>query len=130
MDGASDASLSGSVPSTGTPNSVIAPHWGDNYVPGVMCVATSGVAPNRLFIVEWPGTHYCCSTSTTVLTYEVILRESSGIIDFAYDEMTDAREQTMGIENQTGELGINACPGGSGTCLPTAGQRVRFTPVP
>jgi hypothetical protein len=129
MDGNTLASLSGSVPSTSTPNAVIAPHWGDNYTRGPICVATVGTAPNRQFVVQWNDTYYCCSDSGTVHnTYEVILSEGSNFIDFVYQTMGGSRAQTMGIEDQSGSMGINACPGGTGTCAPTAGQRIRFVP--
>jgi hypothetical protein len=130
MNGVASASLGGSVPTTSTPNAVIAPHWGDNYTRGPICIATVGTAPNRQWVVQWNDTHYCCTPGTTHLTYEVILSEGSGLIDFAYQTMDGARSQTMGIENQTGMMGINACPGGTGGCTPTAGQRVRFVPIP
>src|SRR5262249_55982026 len=112
MDGASGCSLSGSVPSTGTPNAVIAAHWGDNYTRGTgVCVATVGTAPNRQLVIEWADIAYCCDPSSGVHnTFEVILNEASGAIDLAYDTMTAARPQTMGIEDQTGAVGFNACP--------------------
>ncbi|MEI8255963.1 MAG: hypothetical protein WCJ30_09865, partial [Deltaproteobacteria bacterium] len=131
MDGVSGNSLSGTVPTASAPNAVIAPHWGDNYnsSPG-QCVATFGTAPNRQWVVEWSDAYYCCSRPAgTTLTYEVILNESTNTIDFVYRTMSGARAQTMGIENQTGTLGVNACAGGTGSCIPTAGQVIRFTPM-
>ena len=44
--------------------------------------------------------------------------------------VTAAETGTMGLEDQTGMMGINACPGGAGECTPTTGQRVRFVPIP
>lgn len=128
LDGSTLASLSGTVPSATTPNAVLAPHWGDNYTRGPICVATVGTAPNRQFVVQWNDTHYCCTPGTVSNTYEVILTEGSNVIDFVYETMSGTRAQTMGIENQTGTMGINAC--GTGTCIPATGQRVRFLPIP
>jgi len=131
MNGLAGASLSGTVPSTFTPNAVIAPHWTDGYTRGPICVATIGTAPSRQWVVEWNDTYYCCGDTGIVHnTYEVILSEGSNLIDLAYQTMTSARAATMGLEDQTGAMGINACPGGTGTCIPTAGQRVRFVPIP
>ncbi len=129
LDGGTLASLSGTVPATSTPNAVIAPHWGDNVTRGAICVATIGTAPNRQFVVHWPNARYFAST-TAMVTFEVVLHEGSGLIDLAYDTMTGTVNRTMGIENHTGMMGINACPGGTGTCQPMTGQRVRFVPIP
>ncbi len=130
MDGMTGHTLSGSVPSPSTPNAVIAPHWSDDYTgPTGICIATMGTAPNRTWVVAWPHSYYCCSPGPD-LNYEVILHETTGVIDFAYDVMSMARDATMGIEDQTGAVGLNACPGGASTCTPTTGQRVRFTPTP
>ena len=131
MDGVSNNSLGGTVPSTTTPNAVIAPHWGDDYntTPG-QCVATIGSAPNRKWVLEWSNAHYFGSTTGVSLTYEVILSETTNTIDFVYSTMTGARAQTMGLENFTGAIGLNACPGGTGSCMPTTGQTIRFVPIP
>jgi hypothetical protein len=133
MDGVASAAYSGVVvPSTTTPNAVIAAHWGDDYTRMGLCVATVGTAPNRQWVVEWLDLAYCCDRSAAGAhnTFEIILNESSGIIDLAYDTMMGARPEAQGIENQTGMMGINSCPGGTGDCTPTAGQRVRFLPIP
>ncbi len=130
MAGDTSASLGGTVPSTTAPNAVIAPHWGDD-VTGAsgICVATVGTAPNRRWVVEWAMSRYFAGSGEN-LTYEVILSEGTGTIDLVYGTMTGARAQTMGIEDQTGMMGINACPGGTGGCIPTTGQVVRFVPIP
>jgi hypothetical protein len=130
MDGVASAAYSGvSVPSTSTPNAVIAAHWGDDVTRGAICVATVGTAPNRQWVVHWPDTRYFADTAPHN-TFEIILNESSGIIDLVYGPMMGTRAQAMGIENQTGMMGINACPGGVGNCAPTTDQRVRFLPIP
>ncbi len=127
-----NGSLSGTVPSTTTPNAVIAGHWGDDYTRGPICVATVGTAPTRQFVVEWNDTYYCCGGAGGGVhnTFEVVLDEGSGTIDIIYLTMDMARAQTSGIEDQTGMQGINACPGGVGSCIPAAGERYRFVPIP
>jgi hypothetical protein len=131
MDGMMDASLGGTVPERFEPNAVIAPHWGDDYTRGPICVATVGAAPSRKFVVEWNDTYYCCGDDGRVHnTFEVVLSEGTGTIDFIYLGMTGARAQTTGIEDQTGMNGINACPGGIGSCTPMDGERIRFLPTP
>jgi hypothetical protein len=131
MAGDTFASLGGTVPSASLPNAVIAPHWGDNYTRTGICIATVGIAPNRQWVIEWFDTHYCCFADPSIhITYEVILSEGTNTIDFVYSTIMGARSQTMGIENQTGTMGINACPGGVGSCTPTTGQMIRFVPIP
>jgi hypothetical protein len=129
MDGATSMSSSGTIPSTSAPNAVIAAHWGNNHTRGPICVATVGTAPSRQFVVQWNDTHYSGST-TAHLTYEIILSEATQFIDIAYGPMMGTQARVMGIENQAGSSGINACRGGASTCSPTEGQRVRFLPAP
>ena len=61
-----------------------------------------------------------------LLTLE--LRET-GTIDLVYGTITGGRTGAQGIEEQTGVAGINTCPPGMATCVPTSGQVIRFTPV-
>ena len=133
MDGVTDESLGGTVPDPDMPNAVIAPHWTDIYMRGGICVMTVGMAPFRQFIVQWNDSLYCCGdpdTDPTHLTFEIILTEGSATIDFVYQTVTAGETGAMGLENQTGTMGINACPAGAGECIPTSGQRVRFLPIP
>jgi hypothetical protein len=131
MDGLFDDSLYGMIPDTETPNALIAPHWTDTYMRGPICVATVGTAPLRQWIVQWNDALYCCGGpgDPTHLTYEIILTEGSATIDFVYQTMTAARDAVTGIEDQTGMMYINGC-GGTDECTPTAGQRMRFVPIP
>ena len=131
MNGNRDSSLSGTIPSASTPNAVIAAYWGDNFTvnPGV-CIATVGTAPSRRWVVEWANAHHCCSRGTTATTYEVIISETTGIIDFVYREMTDARSQTVGLENDTGTVAQGGCPMGATSCTPAPMSATRFIPIP
>jgi hypothetical protein len=131
MLGAPDASLGGTIPSTGTPNGVIAPYWADNYTraPG-MCVATFGTAPNRQWVVEWLNAYHYASGSES-LTFEVVLTETANTVDFVYQTMTGANaSRVVGIESPDGALGVGGCAGGGYNCAPANGYRVRFTPAP
>jgi hypothetical protein len=118
------------MPSTATPNGVVAVHWGDGYTSANgICVATVGTAPNRQWVVEWNASYYCCSPGP-VLTYEAIFNENSGIIDLVYQTMTTARSQYQGLEDPTGTMAIGGCGATTYMCLPVAGTRVRYTPTP
>jgi len=130
MDGVQTNFLGGSIPDPGDPNSVIAPHWGDDHTSDMgICVATLGTAPNRQWVVEWDQSYYCCSPGP-ILTYEVILNENSGVIDFVYQTMMGARTQVSGLEDPTGTMGIGGCGTTTFDCLPATNTRVRFTPTP
>jgi hypothetical protein len=128
LDGGTSATLSGSIPSTSTPNAVMAPHWGDLATRTGACVATIGTAPNRQFVIQWPDARNLGGGDTNVLNFEIILNEGSNIIDFAYQRMDGASARTTGLENYAGTEAIGGC--GSTTCTPTAGTRYRFTPSP
>jgi hypothetical protein len=131
MDGVANNSLGGTIPSALAPNSVIAPHWGDLYTSASgICVATVGTAPNRQFVVEWNAATYYPLGTLGPLTFEVILNENSGAIDFVYQTMTGARAETTGLEDPTGAMAIGGCGATTYSCTPTAGTRVEFDPTP
>ncbi len=131
MNSSLDNSLSGTIPSASTPNAMIAAYWGDNFTstPGI-CLATTGTAPNRKWVVQWADAYHCCSRGTTSTTYEIIVSETSGIIDFVYRTMTDARDSTVGLENDTGMMAIGGCAMGATRCTPATGTATRFIPIP
>lgn len=130
LDGGAATTLRGTIPNVASPNAVIAPYWGDNFNRHPQCVATVGTAPNRRWVAEWNDEVHCCTDDPAVhLTYEVILSETTNTIDFLYDTMTGATAHAVGLENQDGSAGINVCDAAT-TCIPTAGQRIRFTPSP
>lgn len=124
-------SSSGPVPSTSTPNGVVAVFSRDLVLRGPICIATVGEAPNRQWVVEFREVRNWLGGDEQRFTFEIILSEATRTIDFVYQSMMGASSTAyVGIENQTGMQGINACPGGTGMCIPTAGQRIRFNPIP
>jgi hypothetical protein len=132
LDGVANSSLGGSVPSAVTPNATIAAFWGDNMNRASgQCIATVGAAPSRRQVFQWNDAHYCCTDDPAVHTsYEVILNEG-GTIDVLYQRMDGTRSQSVGIENQTGTMGVSGCPDGTSyTCAPTTGMTVRYVPAP
>jgi len=130
MDGLANNSLGGSIPSTGTPNATIAPHWGDLFTGTAgICVATVGAAPNRQWVVEWSGARNFGGSN--VLNFEVVLTENNAFIDIIFDMLTAPTSHVTGIEDQTGAMALGGCAGGtSTTCIPTTGMRARFEPIP
>lgn len=117
-------------PTAAAPNAMIAVHWRDlvTRASGI-CIATVGTAPTRQWVVEWRDVENF-SPGGESLTFEAVLTEGAGTIDLIYQSMTGALAGGMAVENQTGTMAVNACPGGTATCVPTTGQRVRFVPIP
>jgi hypothetical protein len=131
MDGVPSALYFGiSIPSTSAPNSVIAAHWGDDHTSATgICLAVVGTAPDRQWVVQWDQSYYCC-TPGPILTYEIVLSESSGVIDIVFETMMGARAELTGLEDPTGGMGIGGCGPSTYSCLPSSGTRVRYTPIP
>lgn len=91
------------------PNDVIAPYW-DNLDPaagGSVYAGTIGTAPNRRFVASWVNVPRV--TTTTLLTFQVILDESTGDIIFQYRDVAGTRGggrgATVGVENSNGDSG-------------------------
>lgn len=106
------------IPSTNTPNALIAPFWDDlvvnvpEYNTGTIYYRRGGTSPNRYFAVEWHGVSRLGSQD--LLTFEVILYEN-GSIKFQYASMNGWVEgATIGIEDSAGELGLQYLYNASG----------------
>ena len=98
------------IPSTNTPNLLIAPYWDDlcvdygGYNTGTIYYQSLGSSPNRQFIVEWWQVSRLWST--TEMTFEAILNET-GEIWFQYFDMNGVTgsSATVGVENSDGTIG-------------------------
>jgi hypothetical protein len=64
------------------------------------------------------------------LDFEIVLHETTGVIDLLYSTMTGAQSSTVGIENSTGTIGLGGCEDGTTTCTTPSNTRIRFTPSP
>ncbi len=131
--GANSLTLLGtSFPSTSTPNGVVAPYARDLVTQGDgVCLATTGVAPDRRFAVHWSNVRGYLVTGSA-LTFEAVFNERDLSIDFLYGTMTNPSTGVVGLENATGSAGIGGCPTGVTTysCAMANSARVRFTPSP
>jgi len=92
------------------PNEGIYPLW-DDLDPsqgGSIYSTTTGAMPNRQFIVEWNQIPF--RNSSDIVTFEVILFESTNEILFQYYEMNGSRgagiSASVGIENVSGTIGL------------------------
>ncbi len=131
------AVTSGVLPSLAEPNGVIAPHWGDlsTRSPQV-CLAVTGAAPSRRFVVAWPDATYFDGAPGAHLSFEVVIAEGTGAIEFVYGVMTGARYQTTGLESVDGRSAarppaalFRTCVDAAGNnCRPASNGAIRFVP--
>ena len=93
----------------------IAPFWDDivTWYNGAVYYQTLGIAPNRMFVVQWQDNqHY--SSSPSGVTFQAILHEGSNEILFQYRDVdfgdqyyaNNGASATVGIEAPTGEVGL------------------------
>lgn len=98
------------IPSTGTPNNIIAPFWTDLATgssfgngSGKILYATRGVAPHRVFVVKWENAKEFRNTTKEV-TFQALLYESSNTIEFQYKDISPdfgtSRNVGIGIESR------------------------------
>ncbi len=107
------AHLNGPLPTTATPNGVVAPFW-DDLNPGAgggVYVGLTGAAPNRTLHVEWHNVpHFTFSGSGTV-TFELSLKENGDVrfqyldTDFGNATWNAGASATAGVERPDGVVG-------------------------
>jgi hypothetical protein len=61
----------------------------------------SGIAPNRIFNIEWRATLF---RGTTKMDFEARLYENNRRIDFVYGRLDEARTETVGAQRDTGSI--------------------------
>jgi hypothetical protein len=79
------------------------------------CNATTGIAPNRQFVVTWKQAYfYSGSSADTRLTFSIVLHETSNAATVLYANMTsasaparaDGNSATTGLQDSTGTSGV------------------------
>ena len=125
------------IPTAAAPNSLICGLWEDLDLSagGLAGYMTDGAAPNRRFIVQWRGVPQF-ATANSANSFEIILYESSDVIEFRYGgiDAIPPRNAVIGVENDTGTAGTSIpnaqitsqsarylIPGGSITCTQPTG---------
>ncbi|MBL8924592.1 MAG: hypothetical protein JNJ54_37425, partial [Myxococcaceae bacterium] len=99
-----------SIPAAGTPNNYISAYWDDQEERGATSAIrfqVFGTAPNRYVTVEWSEMQLW-NASTTTLTYQVKLFETSNVVEMHYCTLTgvSGSSATVGIENAMGNAGV------------------------
>jgi len=128
--GPGSSSLSNTlIPSSGTPNNMIAIYWDDMVVgSNELIYETMGVEPNRQFVLEWLNVNRY-GYSSYPMTFEIILNETSGDVWLQYLSLNGFQGQsaTVGIENSAGTIGTQYC---YNQYLLTDGLAIRFATMP
>ena len=121
------------IPTAAAPNAIIAGWWGDlkpNYG-GSITYQLLGTAPNRRFVLQYKDIPYAI-LGTVKVSFEIKLFEADQAIEVHYASAPsysnlngDVFPNTAGIENDTGQLGLQYYNGVEG--LPSS-LAVRYTP--
>ena len=91
---------------------------------GTITYGTNGTTPNRLFIVKYNNVPTLSGTGT--LTGEVILHETSNVIDVMISNSSLSIAQTIGVQNASGTAAVTAVNASVATVTSTD---YKFTPV-
>jgi len=95
------------IPATNFTGAVMYPAWSDGFtsvVNGGIFTSTSGVAPNRIFNIEWRNGYY---NNVGSAFYEVRLYEGSARFDYVYGSATNNWNSTVGCQNAGGTASNN-----------------------
>lgn len=123
------------LPSTGTPNNMVAPFW-DDLVPDLMTAGVRtqvlGTAPNRRFVIEWRDWQHISGDAMDSLTFQAKLFETTGVVEFHYCAMTAANDTNTGGSTTIGledAMGTSAAQVSYNTAnRATTGTGYRLTP--
>ena len=107
------------LPSSGTPNDLMAVWWDDNTCDShPLKTQILGTAPSRIFVAEW-NCRRLGGSSTDNIQAQLWLYENSSTIEFRYGQFNSSGSisATMGIENADGSIGYNVPSAATGnTC--------------
>src|SRR4029450_13398288 len=99
----------GCLPTGSTFTDVIMGHWDDLFTGDTaggqgIFTSTSGVAPNRIFNIEWRA-QYCCTSGAPVVNFEVRVDEGQNRFDIVYGTVQNGGSSaTVGVQRDTGSL--------------------------
>ena len=145
----SNATFSNACLPTGLLNNTLMPFWDDLILTGGtngIYTSVSGVAPNRIFNIEWRGRHF--DDTASVINFEVRLYEGQAKYDFVYGSLSanasiaNGASATVGVQRNTGSTftqfscntaslssglkitGTASCAAGGGACAPLLKTRI------
>ncbi len=103
------------LPTAATPNGLILPYW-DNLNPssiGAVYVGSIGSPPNRRAVISWVGV--ARNSSSDRMTFQAVLSETTGQIQFNYQEVNPGSARgggaraTIGLEDPSGVVATKYC---------------------
>lgn len=128
----SESRFNGALPSSSTPNGVLASFWDDLIVDtaGVRSI-TTGAPGSQRFVIEWNA--YPIAESSAPMRVQAHLVEGTNVIEYHYCTVgTTTRaggdSATIGIENVTGTAGVETSRDAAGAVM--TGSGFRYTPNP
>lgn len=127
--GAGSGCCSGQLlPNNNPVNNVVSLSWEDLNpgVGGTIRYFTAGIAPNRIFVVDFNNISYFGGTGT--VTGQMQLHENSNIVEIHSTSIDADGIQTQGIEDATGSYGFTP-PGRNAASWSATNSAFRFTPV-
>ncbi|MDP1663380.1 MAG: hypothetical protein Q8L55_15825, partial [Phycisphaerales bacterium] len=105
----------------------LAPHWDDlrtDNAGGGIFTSVSGVAPNRVFNVEWRAVYY--NANTTPANFQVRLFEDNSHFEFIYGSNSQSGSSaTVGVQNGGTTANQFSCSTGG----LSSGLMLSFTPI-
>ena len=114
------------------PDWLIAPFWDDldALASESVYAAVLGSSPNREIVIEWQSVPLAAFPTSSELTFQAILEESSGEIIFNYLNLSgngsDGSSATIGLEYNNGESGVQIGYNQANTVRP--GESIVFVP--
>jgi hypothetical protein len=121
------------LPDAGEPANVIAPLASDMYFTGATNTGSlqywnDGIAPTRRFIVQYTTVPQCCSPTGANNTLQLILYETTGVVEVHVTSVNATNAKTIGLQDLTRLIGATA-PGRNGfTGTISTPEAWRFTP--
>ena len=107
---------------TGGSRPVLAPLWDDNDMEfGSVQYKTEGSAPNRVFTIQAANVAWNYNASGGVLSYQIKLYESTGAVEFVYNQ------EASSVNSGSASIGITATATGAGNYLSLNGTGVAPT---
>ncbi len=103
------------LPAYGVDQSIF-PQWQDLRTDGSgngVFTSTTGVAPNRVFNIEWRAVYYSGGVSTSTVNFEVCLYENQQRFDIIYGNLNgNGSSGTVGVQNNTNDFSQFECSSG------------------
>ena len=83
-------------------------------------------------MVQWANARPYGSSTTGLISTEIVLNEADGAIDILTSNYTFAASTTalIGVENLDGTRAISGCAATTGMCTNATNNRIRFVPSP